>query len=54
VSATIGLSVEVTRRDGPSIRGRAVAVDGRGALVIETENGTETVTSGEVEHLTGA
>jgi BirA family transcriptional regulator, biotin operon repressor / biotin---[acetyl-CoA-carboxylase] ligase len=53
VSATIGLSVEVARRDGPSIRGRAVAVDERGALVIETENGTETVTSGEVEHLAG-
>jgi hypothetical protein len=29
-------------------------VDERGALIIETENGTETVTSGEVEHLAGA
>ncbi len=51
VSATIGRSVEVTRRDGPSIRGRALAVDERGALVLETGNGSVTVSSGEVEHL---
>lgn len=51
VSATLGRRVEVMRRDGPSIRGLAVAVDERGALVIETGNGAETVTSGEVEHL---
>jgi BirA family transcriptional regulator, biotin operon repressor / biotin---[acetyl-CoA-carboxylase] ligase len=53
VSATIGHLVEVMRWDGPSIRGRAVAVDEHGALVIETEEGTQTVTSGEVEHLSG-
>ena len=54
VSATIGRRVEVMRRDAPSIRGLALAVDARGALVVETENGTEIVTSGEVEHLSGA
>jgi len=53
LSATIGRSVEITRRDGPSILGRALAVDERGALVVETEHGTEIVSSGEVEHLSG-
>ena len=51
VSGTLGRSVEVTPRDGPSIRGRALAVDERGALVLQTGNGTVTVSSGEVEHL---
>jgi BirA family biotin operon repressor/biotin-[acetyl-CoA-carboxylase] ligase len=54
LSATIGRSVEITRRDAPSVRGRALAVDERGALVVETEHGTETVSSGEVEHLSGS
>ena len=50
VSATLGREVEVVRVNSPSIRGRAVAVDERGALVIETADGPVTVTSGEVEH----
>lgn len=54
VSATLGRDVEVMRLDGPPVRGRAVLVDERGALVIETANGLATVTSGEVEHLGGA
>ena len=51
LSATIGRSVDVTRRDGPSIRGRAITVDERGALILETGNGMVIVSSGEVEHL---
>jgi BirA family biotin operon repressor/biotin-[acetyl-CoA-carboxylase] ligase len=54
VSATIGSEVEVLRLQGTPVRGRAIAVDERGALVIRTADGTETVTSGEVEHLGGA
>jgi BirA family biotin operon repressor/biotin-[acetyl-CoA-carboxylase] ligase len=51
VSATIGGQVEVVRLSGPIVRGRAIAVDGHGALVIRTPRGTQTVSSGEVEHL---
>jgi BirA family transcriptional regulator, biotin operon repressor / biotin---[acetyl-CoA-carboxylase] ligase len=51
VSATLGREVEVVRLQGPPVRGRAIAVDDRGALVIRTADGTRTVTSGEVEHL---
>ncbi len=54
VSATLGREVEALRTRAPSIRGRAVAVDERGALVIETVDGPVTVTSGEVEHLGNA
>jgi BirA family biotin operon repressor/biotin-[acetyl-CoA-carboxylase] ligase len=54
VSATLGREVEAVHVDGPSILGRAVAVDGRGALVIETASGPVTVTSGEIEHLGSA
>jgi BirA family biotin operon repressor/biotin-[acetyl-CoA-carboxylase] ligase len=54
VSATLGSNVEVRRLQGPPVRGRAIAVDGRGALVIRSTDGTETVTSGEVEHLGSA
>jgi len=51
VSATLGREVEVRRLDGPPMRGRAVAVDDRGALVVETAEGPVAVGSGEVEHL---
>jgi len=52
-SATLGNDVQVVRRQGPSVRGRAIAVDERGALVIRTAHGTHTVASGEVQHLGG-
>ncbi|MGZ5296417.1 MAG: biotin--[acetyl-CoA-carboxylase] ligase [Actinomycetota bacterium] len=51
VSATLGSEVEVLRLQGPPVRGRAIAVNERGALVIRTAEGTRTVVSGEVEHL---
>ncbi len=52
VSATLGHEVEAVRANRPSIRGRAVAVDERGALVVLTSDGSHiTVTSGEVTHL---
>lgn len=54
LSTTLGSDVEVRRPPGPPVRGRAIAVDERGALVIRTADGTETVTSGEVEHLGNA
>ncbi len=54
VSATLGSEVEVQRLDGPPVRGRAIAVDDHGGLVVRTRDGTETVTSGEVRHLGGA
>jgi BirA family biotin operon repressor/biotin-[acetyl-CoA-carboxylase] ligase len=54
VSATLGREIEVARLQGPPVRGRAIAVDERGALVIATAGGTRTVTSGEVEHLGSA
>jgi BirA family biotin operon repressor/biotin-[acetyl-CoA-carboxylase] ligase len=52
VSATLGHEVEAVRVNRPSIRGRAVAVDERGALVVLMSDGSRvTVTSGEVTHL---
>jgi BirA family biotin operon repressor/biotin-[acetyl-CoA-carboxylase] ligase len=54
VSATLGAEVEVARLVGPPVRGRAISIDERGALVIRTASGTVTVTSGDVEHLGGA
>jgi BirA family transcriptional regulator, biotin operon repressor / biotin---[acetyl-CoA-carboxylase] ligase len=54
VSATLGAEVEVARLVGPAVRGRAIAVDERGALVIRTASGMETVSSGEVEHVGNA
>jgi len=51
-SATLGRDVEAVRANRPSIRGRAVAVDERGALVVLTSDGSRVaVTSGEVTHL---
>jgi BirA family biotin operon repressor/biotin-[acetyl-CoA-carboxylase] ligase len=52
VSATLGHEVEALRANLPSIRGHAVAVDERGALVVRRSDGSRvTVTSGEVTHL---
>ncbi len=50
-SATLDTDVEAIDHDGSAIRGRAVDVDERGALVIETDRGVVVVTSGEVRHL---
>ncbi|MEO8422977.1 MAG: biotin--[acetyl-CoA-carboxylase] ligase [Actinomycetota bacterium] len=54
VSATLGREVEIERLQGPPVRGTAIAVDERGALMIRTTSGIENVTSGEVEHLNRA
>lgn len=51
VSATLGRTVEVRRLFGEPIRGTAVQVDDRGALVIQTPDRRVAVTSGEVQHL---
>jgi BirA family biotin operon repressor/biotin-[acetyl-CoA-carboxylase] ligase len=52
VAATLGLEVEVTRADGETIRGRAIDVDERGALVLDLEGGGRvTVRTGDVEHV---
>ncbi|MEO8476413.1 MAG: biotin--[acetyl-CoA-carboxylase] ligase [Actinomycetota bacterium] len=52
VSATLGRDVEATRNDGVPIRGRAVDVDARGGLVLDTRDGLAVVAFGEVAHLT--
>ena len=51
VSATIGRDVEARLLDGTSVVGRALDVDERGALVLDTGAGSATVVSGEVVHL---
>jgi BirA family biotin operon repressor/biotin-[acetyl-CoA-carboxylase] ligase len=48
VSATLGRAVEVERLDGTTVRGTAVDVDRRGALVLRTDRGDVAVTSGGV------
>jgi BirA family transcriptional regulator, biotin operon repressor / biotin---[acetyl-CoA-carboxylase] ligase len=48
VSATLGRTVEVERLDGTTVRGSALDVDARGALVVRTEGGDVAITSGEV------
>lgn len=54
VSATLGRTVEIRRLFGEPIRGTAVQVDDRGALVIQTKDESVAVTSGEVQHLRDA
>lgn len=51
VSATLGREVEAARPDGSRVRGRAMALDERGGLVIETPSGAVTVMFGEIVHL---
>jgi BirA family biotin operon repressor/biotin-[acetyl-CoA-carboxylase] ligase len=50
-SATIGREVEATTTDGRRVRGRAIAVDEAGSLVVDTPAGPASITSGEVTHL---
>lgn len=52
VSATLGREVLAARADGVPLRGRAVDVDARGGLVIDTPDGLAAVSFGEVMHLT--
>lgn len=51
VCITLGHRVAATTRSGSRVEGEAIDVDETGALVLRTENGLETVRSGEVEHL---
>jgi BirA family biotin operon repressor/biotin-[acetyl-CoA-carboxylase] ligase len=48
VAAALGRAVEVERLDGTAVRGTAVDVDPRGALVVRTDHGDVAVTSGQV------
>jgi BirA family biotin operon repressor/biotin-[acetyl-CoA-carboxylase] ligase len=48
VSASLGREVEVERLDGTAVRGTAVDVDPRGALVVRTVRGDVAIASGEV------
>jgi BirA family biotin operon repressor/biotin-[acetyl-CoA-carboxylase] ligase len=48
VSSTLGRAVGVERLDGTAVRGMAVDVDPRGALVVRTDRGEVAITSGEV------
>ena len=51
VAATLGQDVEAVRADGLVIRGRAIDVDERGGLVIETSEGPAAVAFGAIAHL---
>jgi BirA family biotin operon repressor/biotin-[acetyl-CoA-carboxylase] ligase len=51
MSATLGRTVEVRRLFGEPILGKAVQVDDRGALIVQTQIGRVAVASGEVQHL---
>lgn len=51
VSVTIGRAVRATTVEGRVVVGRAVDIDERGGLIVETEERRETVAFGEIEHL---
>ena len=51
VCATIGREVRAITNDGREVRGQAVGVDGRGALLVRSDGRQVTVSSGEVVHL---
>jgi BirA family biotin operon repressor/biotin-[acetyl-CoA-carboxylase] ligase len=50
--STVGQEVKVLTAGGPALTGRAVAVEGAGALVVDTgSNGRQTIFAGDVVHL---
>jgi BirA family biotin operon repressor/biotin-[acetyl-CoA-carboxylase] ligase len=52
ICVSIGRDVRATTVGGGTVEGRAVDVDERGALVVETPSGREVVAFGEVQHVT--
>lgn len=48
---TIGRDVRAVTVDGRAVQGRAIDIDERGALVVESPGGREVVAFGEVEHV---
>jgi len=53
LSATLGSRVRATVAGGGQVVGRAVDVDDSGGLILETQEGTITVSFGEIQHLDG-
>ena len=51
LSATIGRDVRAITLDGREIRGTATGLDPHGGLILQTQIGPVSVSSGEVEHL---
>lgn len=51
VCSTLGRDVRATTTNGAVIEGTAIDVDELGGLVVRSSTGTETVRSGDVEHL---
>jgi BirA family biotin operon repressor/biotin-[acetyl-CoA-carboxylase] ligase len=51
VCATLGRRVRATVLDGSTVDGSAVDLDDRGGLVVETDEGRQTVAFGEIAHL---
>ena len=51
VCATLGARIRATTVDGRIVEGRAVDLDERGGLIVETHAGREAVAFGEVVHL---